>query len=96
MKFVGGADYAYTLLGPLETLCLVEESAVRDKAVESICKTIKVMSVEHSSEYFVRLLDRLAKREWFTSRISACGLFSVAYQRLPNTAKLGKNHYIIY
>lgn len=28
-------------------------------------------------------LQRLAQGEWFTARVSACGLFSVAYQRAP-------------
>lgn len=79
---VGGKNFAYTLLVPLETLCIVEESTVRDKAVESICKITLAMSEEHVSEHFVPLVDRLAKRDWFTSRISACGLFSVGYHKL--------------
>jgi serine/threonine-protein phosphatase 2A regulatory subunit A len=28
-------------------------------------------------------LQRLASGEWFTSRVSACGLFTVAYPRVP-------------
>ncbi len=47
---VGGKNYAYTLLVPLETLCIVEESTVRDRAVESICKITLSMSEEHVSE----------------------------------------------
>ncbi len=88
VDFVGGPSHAHCLLGPLETLCLVEESAVRDKAVESICNTVKVMSVEDSNEHFVKLLHSLATREWFTSRISACGLFAVAYEKLPSSAQI--------
>lgn len=30
-EYIGGADWAHVLLGPLENLCAVEETLVRDK-----------------------------------------------------------------
>lgn len=30
-EYIGGAEYAHLLLGPLENLCAVEETLVRDK-----------------------------------------------------------------
>ncbi|GCC44804.1 hypothetical protein chiPu_0029093, partial [Chiloscyllium punctatum] len=72
---------------PLESLATVEETVVRDKAVESL----RTISKEHSSSdlerYFVPLVKRLASGDWFTSRTSACGLFSVCYQRVSNPVK---------
>jgi hypothetical protein len=38
IPYVGGVECAHVLLLPLETLCAVEETCVRDKAVESLCR----------------------------------------------------------
>jgi hypothetical protein len=43
VQYVGGPNYAYTLLPPLEQLCSVEETVVRDKAVESLCSVGNVL-----------------------------------------------------
>ena len=36
VPYVGGAQYSHVLLSPLEHLAKVEETVVRDKAVESM------------------------------------------------------------
>ena len=56
---VGGVDYAYVLLPPLETLCTVEETVVRDKAVESLCKIGQQMTPKDIVEYMVPLVQVL-------------------------------------
>ncbi|XP_006833878.1 PREDICTED: serine/threonine-protein phosphatase 2A 65 kDa regulatory subunit A beta isoform-like isoform X3 [Chrysochloris asiatica] len=85
--FVGGPDFAHCLLPPLESLATVEETVVRDKAVESL----RHISQEHTpvalEAHFVPLVKRLASGDWFTSRTSACGLFSVCYPRASNAIK---------
>lgn len=72
---------------PLESLATVEETVVRDKAVDSL----RAISGQHSpsdlEEHFVPLVQRLASGDWFTSRTSACGLFSVCYQRVSPSVK---------
>nr|CAG4641606.1 EOG090X049L [Eurycercus lamellatus] len=72
---------------PLESLATVEETVVRDKAVESL----RLISEQHSpadlETYFIPLLKRLASGDWFTSRTSACGLFSVAYSKVSPAVK---------
>ncbi|KAM4015433.1 serine/threonine-protein phosphatase 2A 65 kDa regulatory subunit A beta isoform [Anomaloglossus baeobatrachus] len=84
---VGGPEFVHCLLPPLESLATVEETVVRDKAVESLRK----ISHEHSpvdlEAHFVPLVKRLASGDWFTSRTSACGLFSVCYPRVSSTVK---------
>ncbi|EHB18716.1 Serine/threonine-protein phosphatase 2A 65 kDa regulatory subunit A beta isoform [Heterocephalus glaber] len=84
---VGGPDFAHCLLPPLESLATVEETVVRDKAVESL----RQISQEHTpvalEAHFVPLVKRLASGDWFTSRTSACGLFSVCYPRASNVVK---------
>ncbi|XP_077985024.1 serine/threonine-protein phosphatase 2A 65 kDa regulatory subunit A beta isoform-like isoform X1 [Glandiceps talaboti] len=91
---VGGAEHVHCLLPPLESLATVEETVVRDKAVDSLRK----ISTEHSSSdlesHFVPLVKRLSGGDWFTSRTSACGLFSVCYPRVSNNMKAElRNHF---
>lgn len=60
---------------------------MRDKAVDSL----RIISEQHSpadlETYFIPLLKRLASGDWFTSRTSACGLFSVAYAKVSSAVK---------
>lgn len=71
----------------MESLATVEETVVRDKAVDSL----RAISGQHSpvdlEAHFVPLVQRLASGDWFTSRTSACGLFSVCYQRVCSSVK---------
>lgn len=90
---IGGPAYAHVLMEPLETLSIVEETVVRDKAVESLKKisdAVKESNLEHSatlhSDHLFPLVQRLATGDWFTSRISACALFATIYSGLPSTA----------
>ncbi|XP_077563959.1 protein phosphatase PP2A regulatory subunit A isoform X2 [Haemaphysalis longicornis] len=79
---VGGPEFVHCLLPPLESLATVEETVVRDKAVESL----RAISQQHSAadleQHFVPLVKRLASGDWFTSRTSACGLFAACYPRV--------------
>jgi serine/threonine-protein phosphatase 2A regulatory subunit A len=71
----------------LESLAQVEETIVRDKAVESL----RILAPQHSTTdletYFVPTVKRLAQGDWFTSRTSASGLISVCYSRVSNHVK---------
>ncbi|XP_013394072.1 serine/threonine-protein phosphatase 2A 65 kDa regulatory subunit A alpha isoform-like isoform X3 [Lingula anatina] len=84
---VGGNDFVHCLLPPLESLATVEETVVRDKAVDSL----RAIAAQHSQSdlenHFVPLVKRLSGGDWFTSRTSACGLFSVCYQRVSAGVK---------
>ncbi|XP_019561731.1 serine/threonine-protein phosphatase PP2A 65 kDa regulatory subunit [Aedes albopictus] len=84
---VGGPDYAMYLIPPLESLATVEETVVRDKAVESL----RIVAAQHSAQdlevHVVPTLQRLVSGDWFTSRTSACGLFSVCYPRVSAAVK---------
>ncbi|KAH8377699.1 hypothetical protein KR093_006668, partial [Drosophila rubida] len=86
-SLVGGPEYAMYLLPPLESLATVEETVVRDKAVESL----RTVAAEHSALdleiHVVPTLQRLVSGDWFTSRTSACGLFSVCYPRVTQPVK---------
>lgn len=90
LQEIGGPGYASVLVQPLETLANVEETVVREKAVESLCRLssqvqeqseddARVLHVDH----MLPLVERLADGDWFTSRISACSIFADLYSRMP-------------
>ncbi|KAG2188147.1 hypothetical protein INT44_000898, partial [Umbelopsis vinacea] len=83
---VGGNEHAHVLLRPLETLAAVEETVVRDMAVESLCKTAELLNQQQMEDHFVPLVKRLSSGDWFTSRTSAAGLFAAGHTKLtPET-----------
>ena len=86
VDYVGGTAYATSLLAPLETLATVEETVVREKAVESLNKVCSQLSPEHLLDNFIPLVRRLAGGDWFTSRISACGLFALSFKAVADDA----------
>eukprot|EP00184_Porphyridium_aerugineum_P004704 CAMPEP_0184698726 /NCGR_PEP_ID=MMETSP0313-20130426/5232_1 /TAXON_ID=2792 /ORGANISM="Porphyridium aerugineum, Strain SAG 1380-2" /LENGTH=625 /DNA_ID=CAMNT_0027157697 /DNA_START=525 /DNA_END=2402 /DNA_ORIENTATION=+ len=91
VDMVGGADHAACLLQPLEILAAVEETIVRDKAVESL-KTVSNYVAQNATDkghdlhvhQMFPLVKRLAMGDWFTSRISACSLLAVTFINLPS------------
>lgn len=85
--YVGGPNHAHCLLPPLTQLAAIEETVVREKAVESLNKVCEAMSNDHVLEYFVPLITSLAEGEWFTSRVSACALYAAAYAKVPASAR---------
>ncbi|WRT64344.1 uncharacterized protein IL334_001276 [Kwoniella shivajii] len=91
-EYVGGNEYAWIVLGPLENLAAVEETLVRDKAAESISKLSSLLSAQAIEEHLLPLLQRLSQGDWFTSRTSACALFAAPYPlaNTPNQEEMRK------
>ncbi|OBT60957.1 protein phosphatase 2, regulatory subunit A [Pseudogymnoascus sp. 23342-1-I1] len=81
VEYVGGPEWGHVLLSPLENLAAIEEPLVRDKAVESLNKICEELSPNQVEEYFIPLTIRLSKADWFTSKISATGLYNVPYKK---------------
>lgn len=81
-EYIGGKEWAHVLLGPLENLCAVEETLVRDKAAESISKISEVLSQSQIEEYHIPLLRRLSRGEWFTLRTSSAALYPPVYSKV--------------
>lgn len=86
VDLVGGPAEAVCLLGPLGALATVEETVVRDKAVESTCTVIRGLDDRAVVEHVMPVIQRLTTGDWFTARVSACGLFAAAYSRLVDAA----------
>ena len=53
-----------------------------DKAVESLNKICESLSSQQVEEYFIPLTIRLSKADWFTSKVSGCGLFTTPYKKV--------------
>ena len=87
VEYVGGPDYGHVLLSPLENLAAIEEPLVREKAVESLNKICEQLSQSQVEEYFIPLAIRLSKADWFTSKISATGLFNVPYSKAVTSSQ---------
>lgn len=87
IDYVGGPSYAHVLLGPLEHLGAVEETIVRDKAAESMCKIVDVLNKEQCERNYVPVVKRLTTGDWFTSRTTACALYAAVYKKLSSTAQ---------
>ncbi|KAK6127711.1 hypothetical protein DH2020_038551 [Rehmannia glutinosa] len=87
IPYVGGVEHANVLLAPLEGLCSVEETCVREKAVDSLCRIGSQMRELDLVESFIPLVKRLAGGEWFTARVSSCGFFHIAYPSAPENLR---------
>ncbi|CAI5705621.1 unnamed protein product [Peronospora effusa] len=85
VDLVGGAEHASALVEPLEVLAGVEETVVRDRAVESLQKTVAV--VPNVGDVMVPLAKRLAEGDWFTSRVSVCSLFASIYSKMTDAGR---------
>lgn len=53
VPYVGGPDHAQVLLGPLEDLCGVEETVVRERAVQSLIQIAEQMPSSDSERFLL-------------------------------------------
>lgn len=84
---VGGSTYIPVLIPLLEKLSGEEECVVRDAAVKSLAKLIPQCQKPDVATKVCPLIKRLANGDWFTTRVSACGLFPPAYPLIPEPAQ---------
>jgi serine/threonine-protein phosphatase 2A regulatory subunit A len=59
------------------------------QAVESLNKICEQLSQKQVEEEFVPLIFRLSKADWFTSKISATGLYYVPYRKASTALQQG-------
>ena len=95
VPFVGGSKYATVLLPPLEILATTEETLVREKAVDSLNTIAKELSTDQVLQNIIPLIERLANADWFSSKVSACGLFKSVIFRVKDDS-LRKDLFQLY
>ncbi|KAH3767828.1 protein phosphatase 2A scaffold subunit [Pelomyxa schiedti] len=87
IDLVGGAEFAPILVGPLGLLVALEESTVREKAIESLALIAPHIPASLFMDTFMGLITRLLEKNWFTTLASAASLLPIAYPRVPDSAK---------
>lgn len=83
-ELIGGSTHVPTLLPLLEKLAGEEEYVVRNAAVKSLIKLVVSFQKADIATKFVPLIRRLSNGDWFTTRVSACGLFSCCYPHITD------------
>lgn len=64
------------------------------QAVESLNRICEQLSQEQVEQYFIPLTLRLSKADWFTSKISATGLYTVPYGKAnPSSQESLRQHF---
>ncbi|CRG85787.1 protein phosphatase 2 (formerly 2A), regulatory subunit A [Talaromyces islandicus] len=89
VEYVGGPEYGHVLLSPLENLAAIEEPLVREKAVESLNKICDQLSSKQVEDDFIPMVLSLSKADWFTSKISATGLYCAPYRKASASVQQG-------
>lgn len=84
VPFVGGSKFATLLLPSLEILASTEETLVRERAVDSLNIIAQELTQDQLFHDFIPLIEHLATAEWFSSKVSACGLFKSVLVRVQD------------
>lgn len=63
------------------------------QAVESLNKIGEQLSQKQIEDYFVPMVLRLSKADWFTSKVSATGLYCAPYSKAPQTLQQSLRQY---
>lgn len=79
---VGGKDYTFLLLIPLEFIATIEEPKIREAAVESILIVAESQRGLFFEEYYFMTVCRLALWENYTSKVSAAALIPLGFNVL--------------
>lgn len=90
VPLVGGPEHAHALIDVLSSLAGCEEPTVRQAAVASLNDIAREMSADQVNEHYVPLLRRISTADWFSSRMSAAGIYASVVAKLgPNDDLLG-------
>jgi serine/threonine-protein phosphatase 2A regulatory subunit A len=86
---IGGNQYASVLLTPLEKLCNIEETSVRDtvndskfiknKAAQSIKKVLKLMDFKKQEDTISQLIKKFCSTDFHTSKSAAAIIIPSIY-----------------
>lgn len=75
VPLVGGHENAEPVIQILAALAAMEEPIVRDTAVDSLNKIALELSDDELKGIFLELIRSLAQGDWFSKKVSSCGLF---------------------
>ena len=85
LEYVGGPEFAETLLAPLEHLVSMEEPAVRNKAVQAIISIVTHLPDKMIDRDFEPMVSRMVTHDWAACKAGAAALIPHLYARLRTT-----------
>ena len=75
LPYIGGPEYGHILLKPLENLCSVEETVVRDKAVQSLASVAISLPSQGFTAHFLPLVKVCTSSQddglWLLSQLAS-------------------------
>lgn len=77
VPFIGGPAHAHLLFTILEKLAQTDDTYVRERSVHALKTIAGTLNDEQIENHFIPLVFKLAESDYFTSKCSASGLFSV-------------------
>jgi len=77
--YLGGNQYAHLLLSPLEKLCYVEESTVRDKAAEAIKRVVNLIDFKKYEDILTQFVRKLSSSDHVLAKEAACAIIPSVY-----------------
>jgi len=81
----GGSERAgKTVIPFLEKLAMVEETVIREAAVNSIVDVAKAMDPKHHDTFLMPVITHLTEGDWWTSRFSGASLAPLMYGLLSS------------
>jgi len=85
IEYCGGSSKAAKAMLPLlHKLCMVEETVIRNNAVEALSNIIRKLEAADVQKHALPILEALSGDEWFTSKCSASGLSAPLYRMLAS------------
>ena len=82
-----GPNLCISLVGPLELLAGADDAVVRTKTIESLIKIGNFSEINIHQKNFVDLIERLAKGDLYSQRISSAPLFPLSIKRSSDEVK---------
>lgn len=61
---------------------------MRDKAIESTMAVADMMEENQFRQQYAEMISRLATKEWFTARMSSCGLIACSLLRISRETQV--------
>lgn len=87
VPLVGGHANAEPLIRILAVLAAMEEPIVRDNAVSSLHTISLELSDEEINTIFLQLIRSLSQGDWFSKKVSLCGLFKSVIVRVDPSVR---------
>jgi serine/threonine-protein phosphatase 2A regulatory subunit A len=77
-------------------LLCVEETVVREQAVETMREFIKFLTDEQIQKDIVAMVNSIANQEYFTGKVSACYMIRMCYEKAGKEKEKLKNLYFTF